>query len=448
MFGEAYCDNDDCADYATPGHSYCPACEEDCAQRMQAPSPHDDDDVLTDREIECHGEGGIDRACERLIERFGSTPIDGALIARIERLTGMPAHPFLKSGLFCSHRSLDELLDAFEQGEQFYLYTGRGASAGMHLGHLVPFLFTAYLQKAFKVPCVIQLTDDEKFLYKGLDFQECATLVQDNVHDILACGFDPHYTYVFSNFKAIGFLYPHACAIQRHLTCNQVCATFGIVGTDSPGKLAFPAMQMAPALASTFPDVLGGRKLRCLIPCGLDQDPYFRLTRDVAHKMGQHKPAVLQSKFLPSITGSHTKMGAAGGILLSDSPEAVMTKLSGAFSGGQETLAEQQALGANLAKDVALQYLHTFAELAFPEFRGPEIPVRSAKLQKRIGPLKIARGDLGAVDHAYAQGQMMSSEVKQMAAAAVSAILAQHQEARRAIRGRDIQHFMTRRQLG
>ena len=36
----------------------------------------------------------------------------------------------------------------------------------MHLGHLVPFMFTKWLQEAFKVPLVIQLTDDEKFLWK------------------------------------------------------------------------------------------------------------------------------------------------------------------------------------------------------------------------------------------------------------------------------------------
>jgi len=36
----------------------------------------------------------------------------------------------------------------------------------MHLGHLVPFLFTKHLQDIFDVPLVIQMTDDEKFLFK------------------------------------------------------------------------------------------------------------------------------------------------------------------------------------------------------------------------------------------------------------------------------------------
>lgn len=179
----------------------------------------------------------------------------------------------------------------------------------MHLGHLVPFLFTAYLQRAFNVPCIIQLTDDEKFLYKGLSFEECQRHLDANVRDIIACGFDPAKTYIFSNFQEIGYLYPYVCQAQWHLTCNQIRATFGIDGSDSPAKMAFPALEMVPALGSTFADTLfSGKHLRCLVPCGIDQDPYFRLTRDLAQRMGEFKPAVLQSKFLPSLAGNHTKM--------------------------------------------------------------------------------------------------------------------------------------------
>ena len=40
-----------------------------------------------------------------------------------------------------------------------YLYTGRGPSSeALHLGHLVPFMFTKYLQDAFKCPLVVQVS--------------------------------------------------------------------------------------------------------------------------------------------------------------------------------------------------------------------------------------------------------------------------------------------------
>jgi len=36
-----------------------------------------------------------------------------------------------------------EILDAYERGDKFYLYTGRGPSSeSLHLGHLIPFMFT------------------------------------------------------------------------------------------------------------------------------------------------------------------------------------------------------------------------------------------------------------------------------------------------------------------
>jgi tryptophanyl-tRNA synthetase len=41
---------------------------------------------------------------DRLINQFGTRKIDEALIARLEKLTGAKAHPFLRRGLFFSHR--------------------------------------------------------------------------------------------------------------------------------------------------------------------------------------------------------------------------------------------------------------------------------------------------------------------------------------------------------
>ena len=79
-------------------------------------------------------------------ERFGSSKIDAALIERFEKVTGKPAHHFLKRGIFFSHRDFHTILTLHEQGKPFFLYTGRGpSSTALHLGHLIPFMFTKYL---------------------------------------------------------------------------------------------------------------------------------------------------------------------------------------------------------------------------------------------------------------------------------------------------------------
>ena len=56
------------------------------------------------------------------------------------------------------------ILDNHAAGKPMYLYTGRGPSSeALHLGHLVPFMFTKYLQDAFRCPLVVQACLAEAF---------------------------------------------------------------------------------------------------------------------------------------------------------------------------------------------------------------------------------------------------------------------------------------------
>ncbi len=84
----------------------------------------------------------------RLIEMFGTQHIDEELLLRIKKYTGT-LHPMLRRRSFFSHRDLPWLLDEYDKGNKFFLYTGRGPSGGVHLGHLVPWIFTRWLQEKF-----------------------------------------------------------------------------------------------------------------------------------------------------------------------------------------------------------------------------------------------------------------------------------------------------------
>lgn len=84
---------------------------------------------------------------DRLINQFGSEKIEVDLVERIEKITGKKPHRFLRRQIFFSHRELHQLLDLYEKGKKFYLYTGRGPSSeALHFGHLIPFQFTKWLQ--------------------------------------------------------------------------------------------------------------------------------------------------------------------------------------------------------------------------------------------------------------------------------------------------------------
>ena len=46
--------------------------------------------------------------------------------------------------------------------------------------------FIRWLQDVFDVPLVIQMTDDEKFLWKDLTLEEVKKMTDDNAKDIIA----------------------------------------------------------------------------------------------------------------------------------------------------------------------------------------------------------------------------------------------------------------------
>ncbi|MBI4214859.1 tryptophan--tRNA ligase, partial [archaeon] len=70
-------------------------------------------------------EGAVDY--EKLVKDFGTRLIDDKLRARIAKKAGF-SHPLLSRRVYYSHRDLNWLLDRYDKGEQFFLYTGRGPS--------------------------------------------------------------------------------------------------------------------------------------------------------------------------------------------------------------------------------------------------------------------------------------------------------------------------------
>lgn len=86
---------------------------------------------------------------EKLIDTFGSQRIDKSILDRFEKATGRKPHRLLRRGMVFSHRDLNLILDKYEKGIPFFLYTGRGPSSdSMHVGHTIPFEFTKYVVTA------------------------------------------------------------------------------------------------------------------------------------------------------------------------------------------------------------------------------------------------------------------------------------------------------------
>ncbi|KAL5099318.1 hypothetical protein RYX36_003645, partial [Vicia faba] len=320
-----------------------------------------------------------------------------------------------------------EILNAYEKGDKFYLYTGRGPSSeALHLGHLIPFMFTKYLQDAFKVPLVIQLTDDEKFLWKNLTVDECRRLARENAKDIIACGFDISKTFIFSDFDFVGgAFYRNMVEVAKRVTYNQAVGIFGFTGEDHIGKVSFPPVQAVPSFPSSFPHLFSGKdNLRCLIPCAIDQDPYFRMTRDVAPKLGYHKPALIEALFFPALQGETGKMSASdpnSAIYVTDSAKDIKNKVNRhAFSGGQDSVEKHRQLGANIEVDIPVKYLSFFLE---------------------------DDAELEHIKKEYGAGRMLTGEVKQRLVQVLTELVERHRTARANVTDEMVDAFMAVRPL-
>lgn len=279
-----------------------------------------------------------------LMRQFGTSPIDEALL---ERLSGYgPLHPMLRRGIFYTHRDMAWLLNEYDKGNRFTLYTGRGPSGNTHLGHLMPWIFNKWVQDTFGCDMLFQMTDDEKFLFKDLSLEETGRMAYENALDFVALGFDPKKTKIIVDTKNVRRMYPIALEVAKRTTFSTAKAVFGFDNSTNIGSIFYTTMQSVPAF---LPSADAGRQVPVLIPCGIDQDPHFRVTRDAAPHLGYPKPSLIFCKMFPGLNGGD-KMSSSdenATIYTTDTPKAVKKKVGRAFTGGRVSVEEQRQLGGN-----------------------------------------------------------------------------------------------------
>ena len=338
-------------------------------------------------------EGQVDY--DRLVDKFGTEEIDEELKQRFFDLAG-GENLYVERDFVYSHRDFDKALDEFEDGEDFFLYTGVGPSGKMHIGHIISFYFTKWLQDRFDVNVYIQVTDDEKYWDRDVTDEEIDRYAQDNIREIAAVGFDPDKTFIFRNREYMGNMYDGIVKIAEKINNSQARGVFGFEGSTSIGMNFWPAIQNIPTFFENK---------RCVIPAGIDQDPYWRIQRDIAEKFGHRKTAAIHSKFIPALTGPEGKMSSSKpetAIMLDDSPEEVEEKVKKhAYSGGGDTLEEHREQGADLSVDTSFQWL------------------RNLLLEDDERMREIAEK--------YSSGEMLTGEIKEILIEELNQFLEEHQ---------------------
>jgi len=318
--------------------------------------PNEEEMVVTPWEVR----GKIDY--DKLIRQFGTQPITDKLLKQLQKHVG-ELHLQLRRKLFFSHRDLDTVLDLYEKGKEFVLYTGRGPSGPVHVGHLVPWIFTKYLQDKFDTRLYFQMTDDEKFVIEeDLRLEETTKYGYENALDVIALGFKPENTTIIFDVKDIALLYDIALEVAKRVTYSTAKAVFGFQDSTNIGWIFWPAIQAVPCFIHAK---LTGENVPSLIPAAIDQDPYWRITRDIAPKLGYYKPAQIHCRFVPGL-GKGGKMSASEPetcIFTTDTPEVIKKKIWNAFTGGKPTIKEQRKLGGEPDLCSIYQYfLYLFEE--------------------------------------------------------------------------------------
>ena len=344
-----------------------------------------------------HVEGDIDY--DKLIKQFGTQKISNEILTKLQKITGED-HFMLRRGIFFSHRDLNLILNNYEKGNEFFLYTGRGPSGHTHIGHLVPWVFAKWLQDKFNVNMYFQLTDDEKFFSKqNLSLEQTSNFALENALDFIALGFNPKKTKIIIDTKNIKTLYPIAAEVAKKINFSNTKAVFGFTNETNLGMIFYTSLQSAPCFIEDKP---------VLIPLGVDQDPHFRITRDVAQKINKVKPALIHNIMIPSLLGPGGKMSASdekSTIYTTDSPEQVKKKINKyAFSGGQPDIDEHRKIGGDPDIDVSYQYLRILFE--------PD----DVKLKK--------------IYDDYKSGKMLTGELKAILIEKINNFLSLHQEKR------------------
>jgi len=184
----------------------------------------------------------------------------------------------------------------------------------------------------------------------------------------------------------------------------MVKTSFGLNEQSNIGSIFYTSMQAVPAF---LPSIIKNKKMPCLIPHAIDQDPHFRLTRDIIPKLDYYKPASIQCTFLPPLHGIEGKMSASSSeeqtIYTNDSPKEVELKIKKyAFSGGQPTIKEHKEKGGNPEVDISYQYLRMFFE------------PNDKKLEE--------------IYQDYKSGNLLTSELKEITIEKINTFLKEHQK--------------------
>ncbi len=239
--------------------------------------------------------------------------------------------------------------------DTYYLYTGRGPSQGtLHIGHLLGLELIKSISTELGTKIFFMIADDEKILRDSIGVDQMKSNVTNTITQLNKFGFNDSNTTFHINSENIG---PKEYGIMINLmnlvTLEQLTKIFG--KKANIGEYFYVFYQMVPCFLSP--------NSQCIVVCGVDQDPFFRLARYLAKKIGYKPPIILYTKNVPGLDGSEkmsTSVPTSNPIFLSDTPEMIKNKIMSVKKVGAGTLDELFESGADLNSDTLIELARLF----------------------------------------------------------------------------------------
>ena len=251
------------------------------------------------------------------------------------------------------HRGFKDF--SLDSPNNYYLYTGRGPSMGsFHIGHLLGLEFILEFQKYIKSKIYYMISDDEKIFRDKISDDEMKSNVVNTVLQLNRLGFNESNTNININSHGLNAeQYQLVIKLMSMTTLNKLEHIFG--KKENVGEYFYVFVQMMPCFIE--------KDKQCIIIAGKDQDPFFRLARDLAKRLGLPSPIIIYTKNVPGLDGSEkmsTSVMASNPIYISDSEKTIKNKINSIKKVGTGTLDELFESGANLQLDVPFRMIELF----------------------------------------------------------------------------------------
>lgn len=261
--------------------------------------------------------------------------------------------PIKSVNLIETQRGIDRFDPA--QPDKYYVYTGRGPSKGQfHLGHLPGLQVARELQEFLGTKTEFMISDDEKIFRDGFEATEMEKNVSSTLVQLRALGFTEETTNFRINSRGICEKeYALVIQMMKMVNVNTLSNIFG--EKENLGEYFYPIIQLLPC----FKD----KSKQCIVVAGLDQDPFFRLARDLAKRLGYLPPIVIYVKSVPGLDGSEkmsTSVESSLPIFLGETQEEIDKKISKIKKVGAGSLEELFLKGADLSIDIPYRLLLLF----------------------------------------------------------------------------------------